>query len=278
MRFLTLTVILAVLHLAGAGGTARAAEPLDVSVTGDVYSAELQLFGGASAGLTITFEDVVGLTPDSLGVSVTAVDPLDPVLLQRLGSATGGVPAALPMLVRIEPDPARGLTFSGTVTIELYTHALEFTPGSPLRFYSAPAGGAFRDITAFNLAGSYRTGGTKGNFSEFLIAIDTRSAAVAAADKLQHLRQLLDGYATSMDVSVYEELSGLLSGAETAFAANSPVMAITRVEEFEAAVREHSGAIPHVWSAAGDLDNVAGQLRSAAGTLRFSLTLVANSP
>jgi hypothetical protein len=276
-RFLTLTAILGVLNLPGMMPAVQAQEPVNVTVTEDVYTADLQLPGGASAKLTVTFEDVVGLSPLSLGVSAIQVNPLDPTLLRRLGKAVGGVPAAFPMLVRIEPDPVHGLSFSGTVTVELYTHDLEFAVGSPLRLFSAPAGGAFRDITVLNHAGSYRSGGTKGNFSEFIIAIDTRPPTAAAADKLQYLRTLLDSHAPSMDVAVYDELSSLLAGVETAFAATSLVTAITRVEAFADAVTNHSGSIPHVWSATQNLENVAGQLRAAAGTLRFSLTLATNS-
>ena len=131
---------------------ARGAEPLNVSVDGNVFSADLQVPGGYSAELTVTFEDVVGLSADSLNVSVSAVNPLDQSLLSRLGSTVSGIPVAFPMLVEIEPDPSKGLTFSGVVNVELYTHDLEFVAGSPFRLYSAPLGGAFQDVTTSHSA------------------------------------------------------------------------------------------------------------------------------
>ena len=254
-----------------------AAVPLNVSVDDNVLTANLQVPGGYSAKLTVTFENVVGLSADSLNVSATAINPLDLNLLSRLGNDVSGIPAGFPMLISIEPDPDRGLSFSGVVNIEVYTHDLEFIAASPLRLFSAPHGGTFEDITVMHGDGSYRSGGTKGNFSEFIIAIDTRTPRAAAGDKLHSLRSLLDGFATALDADIYNELSGLLSGAESAYASNSLVATVTYVEAFADAVENNGTAIPNVWSASHSLENVAGKLRAAAATLRFSLTLALNN-
>ena len=260
-----------------AGGTAAAAEPLDVTIDGNELVANLQVAGGYSAKLTVTFENVVGLSAESLNVSATAVDPLDTALLNRLGSAVSSIPAGFPMLVEIEPDPNRGLSFSGTVNVELYTHDLEFVAASPLRLYSAPHGGAFEDITVFHGSGSYRSGGTKGNFSEFIIVAETRTPLAAAGDKLVSLRNLLDASAGSMEASTYSDLSNLLGAAESAYASNSLVAAVTYVEAFADAVENEGNAIPNVWSASHNLENIGGKLRGKAETLRFSLTLAINN-
>ncbi len=256
---------------------AFATQPLNVSVEGNTLSADLQVPGGYSAELTVTFENVVGLTPASLNVSAAAVNPLDANLLARLGPDVAGIPAAFPMLVQIEPDPNLGLSFSGTVSIELYTHDLEFVANSPLRLFSAPLGGAFSDITVMHGSGSYRSGGTKGNFSEFIIAIDARTPLAAAGDKLTRLRSMLDGYASEMDAAIYDELSGLLGAAESEYASTNLIAAVTYVEAFADAVENNSGSMPNVWGASHDLENVAGKLRAEAGTLRFSLTLAINN-
>lgn len=260
-----------------AAGAARAEAPLNVSVDGNVLTADLQVAGGFSAELTVTFEDVVGLSADSLGVSATAVDPTDQALLSRLGNAASGVPVAFPVLVRIEPDPESGLSFSGVVHVELYTHDLEFVANSPLRLYSGPVGGDLRDITVRHGSGSYRTGGSKGNFSEFIITTEVRTPLTAAGDKLTALRALLNGYAANLDAATYNELSGLLSAAESAYAAGDLVSAVTYVEAFADNVKNGGAAIPSVWGASHDLENVGGRLRAAAGTLRFSLTLAINN-
>lgn len=254
-----------------------AAVPLNVSVDDNVLTANLQVPGGYSAKLTVTFENVVGLSADSLNVSAKAINPLDFNLLSRLGNDVSGIPAGFPMLISIAPDPDRGLSFSGVVNIEVYTHDLEFIAASPLRLFSAPHGGTFEDITVMHGDGSYRSGGTKGNFSEFIIAIDTRTPRAAAGDKLHSLRSLLDGFATALDADIYNELSGLLSGAESAYASNSLVATVTYVEAFADAVENNGTAIPNVWSASHSLENVAGKLRAAAATLRFSLTLALNN-
>ena len=256
---------------------AFAAAPLNVEVDDNVLTADLEVAGGFTAKLTVTFEDVVGLSAESLNISATAVDPLDTNLLARLGANVSSVPTAFPMLVEIEPDPARGLSFSGTVNVELYTHDLEFVAASPLRLYSAPLGGSFTDVTVSHGAGSFRTGGSKGNFSEFIIVVDARTSHQASGDKLANLRNMLDGYASAMDADTYNELSGLLSGAESAFASNSLIATVTYVEQFADAVEDAGGNIPNIWGASHNLENVAGRLRAAAGTLRFSLTLALNN-
>lgn len=263
------------LVLAVTVGAARAEEPLSISIAGNVVTADLQVAGGYSAELTVTFEDVVGLSADSLGISATAIDPADPALLSRLGSAVSGVPIGFPVLVRIEPDPDSGLSFSGIVRVELYTHDLEFIADSPLRLYSGPIGGALHDITVMHGSGSYRTGGSKGNFSEFIIATELRTSLTAAGDKLAGLRTLLNDYAADLDTATYDELSGLLIAAESAYAAGDLVSAVTYVEAFADSAK--NGGAPSVWGASHDLENIAGRLRAAAGTLRFSLTLAINN-
>ncbi len=275
-RLILRTICVAVLSIA-IPLSAQAAEPLNVSISDNVYSADLEIPGGFSAELTITFENVVGLSATSLNVSAFAINPLDPALLSRLGSNVGGIPAGFPLLLRIEPDPNMGLSFSGTVDVELYTHDLEFAVASPLRMYSSPLGGAFADVTTAHGAGSYRSRGTKGNFSEFLIVIETRTPVAAAGDKLGAVRSLLTSYQTEIDAGTYAQLSSLLTGAEDAYAAGNLVAAVTYVEEFAKAVKNAGASIPNVWAAAHNLPNVAGQLRAAAGTARFSLTLALNN-
>ena len=277
LRILSIAAVFSLLLTPGLSQPAHAADPLNVSVRGNVLTADLQVPGGYSAKLTITFENVVGLSADSLNVTAAAINPLDLNLLARLGNVVAGIPAGFPMLVSIEPDPNRGLSFSGVVTVELYTHDLEFVAASPLRLFSAPHGGAFEDITVRHSSGSYRSGGTKGNFSEFIIAVDARTPINAAGDKLQRLRSMLDGVATTIDADIYDELSNLLNAAESAYASNALVAAVTYVEAFADVVENHGNAIPNVWSASHSLENIAGKLRAAAGTLRFSLTLAINN-
>ena len=103
----------------------------DVQIDGNTARVDVAL-GSASATLTIRFENMVGLSAENLGLSAQIVDPLAPGFLSRLGSGVS-LPAAFPLVVKIEPPASGGLSFSGVVAVELYTHNLQYTIGSPLR-------------------------------------------------------------------------------------------------------------------------------------------------
>jgi hypothetical protein len=259
-----------------AAPTAMADGITDVRVEGNTLRAEVSL-AGTSATLTLRFENAVGLSAANLGLSVLAVNPLDLGLVARLGPSAS-VPAAFPLLVVIEPPAAGGLAFSGVVSIELFTHALHYTPGTPLRMYSAPAGGTFRDITTSTGSGSYRSGGTTGNFSEFLIVTDLRTSSAVIDAKFAALSQRLAAHASLMSSGTHAALQQLYTAAYDAWQDGVLVAAIDYMEAFGEQVRQYSGEdIPDVWRSARDLDNVAGELRALAATLRFSLTLASSA-
>lgn len=249
---------------------------VDAQIDGNTLRAEIAL-GGTAASLTVRFENVVGLSAANLGLSATTLNPLDPGLLARLGPAAS-VPAAFPLMIRIEPPPSGGLAFSGVVSIEIYTHALQYSPGTPFRMYAAPAGGTFRDITMSEGGGSYRSGGTRGTFSEFVIVTDLNGLSTVINGKFTALSQLLTEHAAQMSSAVQAELQSLYSVSLAAWQNNALVDAIRHTEAFAAAVEQHSGeGIPNVWRSAGDLTNVAGELRALAATLRYSLTVASNA-
>src|SRR5262245_48692489 len=64
-----------------AASTALAQTPITLTVSGNQALGTISLPGGISADVAITFESVVGLTPEALNVTVTLVNPLDPALL-----------------------------------------------------------------------------------------------------------------------------------------------------------------------------------------------------
>lgn len=249
----------------------------DVDVDGNVARVDVAL-GSASATVTIRFENVVGLSVENLGISVQLVDPLAPGFASRLGSGVS-LPAAFPLVVKISPPADGGLSFSGVVAVELYTHNLQYTIGSPLRLYSAPDGGTFSDVTTFVGSGSISTGGSKADFSEFIIAADVRPLSGVIQSKYAKLASLLNQHAASMGSSLQNELVGLYNASASAYAGGQIVAAITYLEAFNEKVVSASGSgLPDVWRSSGDLTNVAGGLRSAAATLRYSLTLASNAP
>lgn len=269
-RVATLFLMLLASPLAGANGV------YDIQVKDNVASADIAL-GNVSATLTIRFENVVGLTPANLGLSAQLVDPLSPSFLARLGSGVS-LPAAFPLVVKIAPPASGGLSFSGAVSVELYTHNLQYTVGSPLRLFSAPDGGAFSDVTTFVSSGSVRSGGTKGSFSEFIIAADLRSLSSVIQSKYSALASQLNQHAGAMNGTLQAELSGLYNASANAWLSGNLVAAITYLEAFDEKVAAASGSqLPNVWRSSRDLVNVAGSLRSAAATLRYSLTLASNA-
>jgi hypothetical protein len=248
---------------------------VDVVVEGNELRAGISLPGDIGADLTIDFEQVVGLTPENVGLSASLADLTDPDLLARLGS--GSIPAAFPVLLRIEPPSDGGLSFSGITSISLHTHNLVFVPNTPLRLFAAPLGGKFEDITESMGMGSYRARGCKGSFSEFLILADLRPLGTAIGEKLDRLDRVLDENADRIDPAILPQLTSLAAQIRSAYAAGRTRQALDRTESFLNLVKANSGtAIPNVWRSSHDLVNVAGLLRSAALTLRFSLNLKSN--
>ncbi|HEV2853339.1 MAG TPA: DUF6689 family protein [Thermoanaerobaculia bacterium] len=242
------------------------------SVSGNAINLTVSLPGGLGGDVTLSFEDVAGLSLANLGISAQVVNPSDPTLLARLQGAT--VPSGLPVLLRIEPPAAGGLAFHGIATLEVHTHNLEYVTGCPLRIFSAPLGGPFKDITVSMGAGSYRARGSTGGFSEFLIVSDPRPVNQVITAKLDRLDQMLDDYAALTPGSLYADLEERLEDIRADYARGATAEAIQGVDGFLAAVQQHAGTdIPNLWRSARDAQNVAGYLRAGAMTLRFSLVL-----
>ncbi|CAN5363047.1 hypothetical protein BH24PSE2_BH24PSE2_03990 [soil metagenome] len=251
---------------------------VNARVEGNSLKASIELSRAASAELTISFEEVVGLSAESLGLSVTVPGVRDTSLLERLGSAAVSIPREFPVLVRIEPPETGGLSFSGVVTIELYTHNLQYRADTPLRLFSAELGGTFQDTTSFTGSGSFRTGARKGTFSEFMIVSDYRPLDTVVTAKFDRLGALLQEHGSDFDPSLQNDLGGLLTAAHSAYSGGAHVAAIQYIETLASLVREHAGSgIPNVWQSTREITNVAGELRAAADTLRYSLTLASNT-
>ena len=253
-------------HVAAQGVT-------NVTVFGNELRARIELPGGVAADLTLTFENAVGLSAESVGLSAQLVDPGNLAMLTRLPGSLVSIPAAFPVLLRVEPPPLGGLSFQGVATLELHTHNLHFVAGTPLRLFASPPGGAFVDNTTWMGEGSYRAREQRGSFSDFLIVADARPASVVVESKFDAIDALLGAHATSLGADLFDSLTETINQARSDAASGDIASAIDAVEGFEQAVAAASSAIPNVWRARRDTTNVAGLLRSAAATLLFSLGL-----
>lgn len=259
--------------------TAKAQGIVGATVDGSRLTAGLELPGGIAADLTISFEEVVGLSPESLGLSAQLVSPTDVGLLGRLPAlGSVSIPAGFPVLLTIAPPATGGLSFTGIASVELHTHNLAFSVGCPLRLFVSREGGPFSDITERMGMGSYRVRGTSGGFSEFLIVADLRPLSSVVNGKFDRLEDLLASYEEAIDAEVYASLADLLHTARTAWSSGQVKTSIKEVETFMREVEKESGDdILDVWRASGGAVNAAGYLRAAAGTLRFSLILKSES-
>lgn len=245
-----------------------------LELTASSASATIELPGELAADLTIGFEEALGLSEESLGVSARVVSATELV-----GRLAGGVSPAsgFPVVVSIEPPADGPLSFAGLVSIDLHTHNLSFVPNTPLRLFRSDDGGPFVDVTASMGTGSYRVRGSTGDFCEFLIVADTRDLDAVIAGKFSALQAALDAD-PNLANDLVATLQSKIDASAAAYAARQYVAAIGPLQELDAVVREASGAgVPDVWRSAGDLSNTAGALRAAAATLRFSLDLRASS-
>lgn len=248
-------------------------------VSDNELTAMIELPGGVSADIKVEFENVVGLTPAALGLSAEIINPLDSSILTRLPDpGAASLPAAFPVRLHIEPPASSGLSFSGVVEVSLHTHNLHYTAGTPLRMFAAHAGGAFRDITHVTASGSYRAGGSKGDFSEFIIIADLRLPNSVISAKYVALDALLQSSSGQMSGATYASLQFYLGASLDAFNSGDLVAAIKDMDALSREVVANSGNdIPNVWRSSRDIDNTAGKLRAHAASLRYSLTLASNS-
>ncbi|NNF15627.1 MAG: hypothetical protein HKN70_02715 [Gammaproteobacteria bacterium] len=166
----------------------------------------------------------------------------------------------------------------GTASVSIHTHNLPYAPGTPLRLFKAEHGGDFFDITERTSSGSYRVRGSGGEFSEFMIVADVRPTATKVLDKFSKLSGLLSTHQSSIDSTLHGALTTLLASAQADYNTNGFAAAIEALAEFDATIKKATGGeIPDAWRPRGDLTNVAGQLRAVSGTLRYSLSLLANN-
>lgn len=256
------------LALAGAGALAQPL-PVDVDVAGNTAHARIGLASHPLAELIVNFDDASSLSAASLGISAELVSATDPALLARLPDPSLiSIPSAFPVLITVEPPLLGGLSFRRVVTVEIHTHLLEYSAGTPFRVFKAPLGGDFRDITREVLPGSVRARSSTGAWSQFLILADLRPSETVIAEKLAWLREQTATVPAEDRVSLEAQLDAIEAGVADGRFAD----AIGQIDAFSAHVSAKAGvSIPEEWSATRDRHNAAGELLSGAATLKFSV-------
>jgi hypothetical protein len=256
------------------GSAAASAQSLPVSTeiagnTATVQVGTVGIDGNPLADLTFTFDEVSGLTPQSLGVSAKLVDLGDSALLARLPQLSlSALSSSLPLMVTVEPPATGGLSFRRSGRFELHTHALAYTAGSSLRVFKAPLGGRFRDVTEEIAPGSVRARSRYGGFSQFLLLVDVRETSTVIGEKIAYLRDRVD----ALPAGEQGAFDTQLDGVEAALDARNFAGAIAGIDAISARASERAGTyIPDVWRAARDVENLAGELIAGAATLKFSV-------
>jgi hypothetical protein len=252
------------------------AQSIPLNIVGNKAEANIELPGGLAADITLTFDQVIGLTSENMGISAELISVTDFALLNRLPSSLlTSIPSAFPVMITIEPPTDKGLSFSGVVTVDIHTHNLEYTANTPLRLFKAPLGGMFKDITMTTGAGSYRARGTTGKFSQFIITTDLRSPQMVANSKLQNLQTELNNGSSVIEDAVLLLLNNRLLEISALISANNYSAASDRVNEFKRLVEQYSAtSIPNIWRSSRDIDNIAGELIAQASSLRYTLRLI----
>jgi hypothetical protein len=242
--------------------------PVQVSVATNSASIRVGSASTPVADISLRFDDASGLSEASLGVRAETVNLRDPALLSRLPGSLASIPSALPMMLTVEPPVSGTLSQRRLVHIELHTHALTYTAGSPFRIFKAQLGGPFRDITEDVQPGSVRTRGTSPGWSQFLIVADLRPTSGVIAEKIAYLRNEI----ALLPATEAAPLRSLLDGTELAVAEGRYDDAVVGMDSFRARVSARAGTyIPDLWRAARDTHNSAGELLAGANTLVFSI-------
>ncbi|MGX5173254.1 DUF6689 family protein [Aliikangiella sp. IMCC44653] len=272
-KFSSLLILLYLLVLAPSQVNAQS---VVVDVKGNKARIDIELANVFHADLTLSFENSVGLTAQSLGVSAEVVDITDLSLISRLPNGMlNSIPVGFPVLITIEPLSDKGLSFAGLVTLDIHTHNLEYTANTPLRLFKAPLNGEFRDITMTTGSGSYRARGTTGKFSQFMIVADTRAPVSVINTKYSAMQSVLSQHADLIENSVYATLSLQLNQLGSDIASQNYQLANQRLNQFKQTVEQASAdQIPNVWRSSRDIENVAGELVARANTLGYSLRLI----
>ncbi len=273
-----ITIGLSVMLLFAAAAAHAGEPPLVVTIVdGRKAKAEINLprpgSGSYRASFELEFHNPVNLSVACVGVSTDLLDASEIADIESRLPDPGNqiIDPAFPVRVTVEPPNACGLEFEDEVHIELDTPELVYAPFSPYRLMKAPIGGAFHDLTALVEAGSVRSRGSGGAFSEFVMVKDLDqdygNEATMAFAALE--TRLLDQAIGPTAKATLESDAGI---SRAAFQAGDYTQAIARLTD----LTDHCGtlggaALPNRWRSARDLGNAEGEIVGLTDNLKFLL-------
>ena len=235
--------------------------------------------GNYTAEFEIEFEQdgLVNLTPECIGITADVLDAAGIANVnQRLphGSTHEGtqvVDTAFPVRITVEPPAACGLAFDNQYDVSLDTGDLVYTPPSKYRLMKAPIGQLFQYVTEDVTAGSVRSRGSSGGFSEFvMIRDDNPLYSTDCEDEYDTLQTRLDN--AQMSPTARQSLQIDLARSRAAYDARNYPDAIAMLAVFDGHCVEFGGAgLPNRWRSTRDLDNVEGDMVGRTGNLRFMM-------
>ncbi|MGE4072618.1 MAG: DUF6689 family protein [Lysobacterales bacterium] len=229
--------------------------------------------GNYTADFELEFHNPVNLTSACLGISAEVLDAAAIASVQaRLPDPVNQtIDPAFPVKITVEPPAGCGLEFEDEVDIELDTADLVYTGFSPYRLMKAPVGSSFRDITASVTAGSVRSRGSSGTFSEFVMVLD---AVQAYATEAQQAFDMLDAQLANIAIgpTAKQTLQTDASVSRSAVAVNDYAQAIARLDDLTLHCGALGGpALPNRWRSLRDLQNVEGEIVGQTDHLKFLL-------
>lgn len=273
---------MAAVALLGAG-QARAGGVVVEIVDGRKAKAEITLVDGPNtynAEFELEFHDPQNLTVACVGIDADVLDASEIADIEsRLPDPLNqSIDPAFPVRVTVEPPIACGLQFEDDVDVEFDTPDLVYAPFSPYRLMKAPVGGAFHDITGSITAGSVRSRGSGGSFSEFVMVEDTLQDHDAdAAQAYDAIEARIDDPAISLTAQLTLQTDVALSRA--AYDAGNHAQAIALLDALDLHCGTLGGpALPNIWRSARDLVNAEGEIVTLSGNIKFALGRLDGSP
>ena len=272
MTFLRLTFMVALLLPCAASASSV---ELNFNQEANSVNADITLSPTVSLDFSIGFEKTVGLTEQNFNVSAELISLTDPRLVNRLpDSLLTTLPAAFPVLISVEPDPAKGFAFSGEAKIELYTKSLHYTQGTPLRLFHAHGDETFQDITLMTGSGSYRVRGSTGQFSDFVVLADLRDNLDVINIKLSDLQDFTDRVRQKLSFEAETQLVDLVEEVSSSLNQSDYAQVKIALNELINLIESDNGTLyPDVCRSSDDITNVRGRLLSLTQTLRYSLRI-----